>query len=212
MTAPRARSPTDCAVFCSQLNGSPISPRPIRTPFTIPWLVSKMNRQKIPATIEATAQGSSRAMKKIDTPRNPRLSARAVTSASGNVRAVEAAAKKSVRGMAAMTSLSAGSRSTKLRRPTNGVRSSFWSSIRNRLSPNTASVGGRTISPTRISPGSETSRAKRRSLRRSSRRETRPAPRLSAALATAMPALPPLQSCRSPRARHDRVVYNRLST
>src|SRR3954454_4277455 len=92
----------------------------------------------------------------------------------------------------------------------NGTRSSFPSSMRNRLIPNTARVGGRTMRATRIRPGTEKSRAKRRSLRRSRRRETRPAPRLSAALpATAMRrGLPP--SVRFPRS-HGAVVYNPLS-
>ncbi len=89
-------------------------------PFTIPWFVSKMNRQKIPATIDATAHGISTAMKKIETPRNARLRTSAVTSARGSVTAVDAAAKNSVRGIAAMTSLSAGSRSRKLCSPMNG--------------------------------------------------------------------------------------------
>ena len=59
----------------------------------------------MPATIDATAHGSSRAMKKIDTPRNPRLRTRAVTSASGRVMAVDSAAKNRVRGIAARTSV-----------------------------------------------------------------------------------------------------------
>ena len=49
-------------------------------------------------------------MKKIDTPRNPRFRTRAVTSARGRVIAVDRAAKNSVRGIAARTSESAGSR------------------------------------------------------------------------------------------------------
>ena len=102
--------PTVWAVLASQLNGSVMRPRPTSTPFTMPWLVSKIARQKMPATIDATAHGSSRAMKKIDTPRNPRFRTRAVTSASGRVIAVDSAAKNSVRGIAARTSVSAGSR------------------------------------------------------------------------------------------------------
>ena len=102
--------PTAWAVFCSQLNGSSMSPKPMSTPFTIPWWVSKMERQKMPATIDATAHGSSRAMKKIDTPRKPRLRTRAVTSARGSVMAVDIAAKNKVRGIAARTSSSAGNR------------------------------------------------------------------------------------------------------
>ena len=45
-------------------------------------------------------------MKKIDTPRNPRLRTSAVTSASGSVIAVDIAAKNRVRGIAARTSVS----------------------------------------------------------------------------------------------------------
>ena len=64
----------------------------------------------MPATIDATAHGISRAMKKIDTPRKPRLRTSAVTSASGRVMAVDIAAKNRVRGIAARTSSSSGSR------------------------------------------------------------------------------------------------------
>ena len=77
-------------------------------PLTIPKCVSKMTRQKIPATTDAIAHGSSTAMKKRPEPRKPRLSTSAVTSASGSVTAVVSAARISVRGIASVISLSDG--------------------------------------------------------------------------------------------------------
>jgi hypothetical protein len=94
-----------------KLNGWSKTPTPIRRPFTIPKWVSKMYRQKMPATTDAIAQGMSSARKKIETPRNPRLSVSAVISARGSVIAVVTAAKNSVLGIASRIVLSAGSRS-----------------------------------------------------------------------------------------------------
>ena len=96
-------------VFWSQLTGSWIRPKPIRIPFAIPKCVSKMMRQKMPATTEAMAHGRSTAMKKMLDPRNPRLRTRAVTKARGRVTAVVSAARTTVRGMASRISWSWGS-------------------------------------------------------------------------------------------------------
>ena len=96
-----------------------------------------------------------------------------MASASGTVSAVVAKAKISVRGTDARNSLSFASRS-KLRRPTNGVFVSRENSMRNRLMPNTARIGGTTIRPTSSATGRNERSAKRRSLSRSMRLVTLP--------------------------------------
>ena len=86
----------------------------------MPKWVSKMKRQKTPVTTDATAHGIITAIRNSPEPRNGRLRMSAVSSASGMVTAVTAAAKPRVRGIDCEHHRVDGQALRKLRRPTNG--------------------------------------------------------------------------------------------
>ncbi len=103
---------TELVLSWSQLMGSWMSPTPMRMPLMIPEWVSKMKRQIMPVTTDATAQGVMTPIRNSPEPRNRRLRMSAVRNASGRVTRVTAAAKPRVLGMVSRTTLSMGSRVT----------------------------------------------------------------------------------------------------
>jgi hypothetical protein len=164
---------TAVPVSCSQGIGRSVRPRSMATPVASPKFPLKMKFQNRPVTTGATAQGMSSTIPRMPTPRNPRLSARAVPRASGIVMTVVPIAKTMVRGIVARNVSSERSRS-KFRSATKGVSGSRASSTRNRLRPRPPRIGGSTSRPTKSAPGRTASSANRRSSSRSIRLAARP--------------------------------------